>query len=79
MCEHETRSRFLAYLVYRHTGAVTSEDELRRSLGFVLFTERLFASLIDKRIEPYEELCRLISEEIEYSEDNTESIRLEFL
>ena len=60
-------------------GAKT-KTELKLSLGFAFFAERLFASLIrSEGAEMRYELARLISEEIEYSEDNVESIKLEFL
>ena len=76
----EPLSRFLAYLVYRHTGGCESEAELRCALGFAFFTERLFASLLKSEgTKEHIELCRLISEELEYSEDNSESIKLEFV
>ena len=73
-------SRFLAYLIYRHTSSARTKTELKLSLGFAFFAERLFVSLIrSEGAEMRYELARLISEEIEYSEDNVESIKLEFL
>ncbi len=76
----ELLSRFLAYLIYRHTAEAKNEAELRLSLGFAFFTERLFASLIenDSGDECFE-LARIISEELEYSEDNVETLKMEFL
>ena len=67
--------RFLAYFIYRHcTEALDTEDFCSR-LSFCLFCERLFASLIcNKKAETLKEIANLasiISEEIEYSEDNT--------
>ena len=71
----EYLERFLAYLVYRHcTEAVDSEDLCVR-LRFCLFCERLLASLIcttgAETRNKIASLASIISEEIEYSEDNT--------
>ena len=70
--------RFLAYLIYRHcTEAFNAEDFVLR-LSFCLFCERLAASLIvSKRVAllcEITELMSIISEELEYSEDNTEAL-----
>ena len=74
--------RFLAYLIYRHASSAKTESRFRAALGFAFFTERLLASLI-KKLQPQSkndiyEIARVISEEIEYSEENTEAITLEF-
>ena len=69
--------RALAYFVYRHCAEVWDEDELRASLGFCLFCERLVAATVSLCGSVYE-AARIVSEEIEYSEDNTESIKKEF-
>lgn len=71
----EYLKHFLAYFVYRHcTEAIDREDFCIR-LAFCLFCERLFASLIClQKAETLQEiaaLASLISEEIEYSEENT--------
>ena len=70
--------RFLAYLIYRHcTEAFDAEDFVLR-LSFCLFCERLAASLIVS--EGATSLCgiakltSIISEELEYSEENTEAL-----
>lgn len=77
--EHEkSLERFLAYLIYRHASGADTSEELRISLGFCFFLERLLSSLLPSGIEP-QELARIISEEIEYSEENTETIKLEFI
>ena len=67
--------RFFAYLVYRHcTEAIDAEDFAVR-LAFCLFCERLLASLMvtEKAGSLHEvaALASIISEEIEYSDDNT--------
>lgn len=79
--EHEVAlERALAYFVYRHTGGAENVDEWRAGLGFSLFCERLLCSLL-KTIEDISafDAARIISEELEYSEDNTEAIKLEFM
>lgn len=70
--------RFLAYLIYRHcTEAFDAEDFVLR-LSFCLFCERLAASLIvspgASSFGEIAELARIISEELEYSEENTEAL-----
>ena len=51
------------------------EDEYRAALVFCLFCERLFASLIAERgarsLQEIATLASIISEELEYSEENT--------
>ena len=74
--------RALAYFVYRHCAAACDEVDFRASLGLALFLERLFASVIQKEgingVLPATRVARIISEELEYSEENTDAIRLEF-
>ena len=51
-------------------------------MGLSLFCERLLASIAKaegiQNITAFIRLARIVSEEIEYSEDNTEAIRFEF-
>lgn len=67
--------RFLAYLIYRH--CTESEDiaDFSMRLGFCLFCQRLLSSLINSQkansLSEISNLASIISEEIEYSEDNT--------
>jgi len=81
-CE-DCSERALAYFIYRHTGSAESPEQLRLSLGLSLFLERLFTSCMAGIDEPTLDgavlLLRLISEEIEYSEENTEKIKFEFI
>ncbi len=74
--------RALAYFIYRHASSAADEVELREGLALAVFLERLYSSLIkSEKPESVERLAligRTISEEIEYSEDNTESIKIEF-
>ncbi len=79
--EHEyALERALAYFVYRHVGAAQSTEDCRAALGFCLFCERLLCSVLKSGgdISPAE-AARVISEELEYSEDNTEVLKLEFM
>ncbi|MBE6626559.1 MAG: hypothetical protein E7628_05195 [Ruminococcaceae bacterium] len=72
--------RALAYFVYRHCSATADEEEVRATLGFALFCERLLSSLVlYGNPESIVEYARIISEELEYSEENTERIKEEFL
>ncbi|MBR6676607.1 MAG: flagellin lysine-N-methylase [Clostridia bacterium] len=71
--------RALAYFVYRHVTAAQDEDEARAELGLSLFLERLLCSLAKNSPEAdIAELARIVSEELEYSEDNTEALKDEF-
>ncbi len=71
----EYLERFLAYFIYRHSTEAFDADDFSARLSFCLFCERLFASLIcqtaPKSLDELALLARIISEEIEYSEDNT--------
>ena len=70
--------RFLAYLIYRHCTEALDSDDFALRLSFCLFCERLAASLIvsEGALSPCEifELMSVISEELEYSEENTEAL-----
>ena len=70
--------RALAYFVYRHCSEVWDEDELRASLGFCLFCERLIAS-VATLCDSVFDAARIVSEEIEYSVENTDTIKEKFL
>lgn len=71
----EYRERFLAYLIYRHCTEAVDEADFAARLSFCLFCERLLASLIiTEKAEALQDmavLARIISEEIEYSDENT--------
>ena len=73
----ESLERALAYFIYRHTGESIDENDFRMSLGFALFCERLLASMANSDTDIFE-AARIISEELEYSEENTEAIKFEF-
>ena len=74
----EYMERFLAYLIYRHCTEAFDEEDFCSRLAFCLFCERLFASLIcseaAKSLHDVAVLARIISEEIEYSDDNTSAL-----
>lgn len=70
-------SRALAYFIFRHASPAEDAEEFRAAVGFSLFAERLLASMITAGGDPFES-ARILSEEIEYSEDNTEAIKFEF-
>ncbi len=71
--------RALAYFVYRHVTPAADEAEAAAALGFALFCERLLCYLAVKEGgSGIELLARIVSEELEYSEDNTEAIKDEF-
>ena len=70
--------RLLAYFIYRHCTEAYDADDFAARLSFCLFCERLAASLIvaEGASSLYEvaKLASVISEELEYSEDNTEAL-----
>ena len=73
--------RFLAYLIYRHGTKAKDERDFRKAVAFSMFCERLLASLIiktkPKTFDGIIELARIISMEIEYSAENTDSILID--
>lgn len=74
--------RFLAYLVFRHCSIAKDYDNFRARLGFCLLMNRFFESAVSRLASFTEEDCidiaRRLSEEIEYSEDNTDTLIFEF-
>ena len=74
--------RALAYFIYRHASAQETYCDFVAALGFGMFCERLLASLTalepSADFEQAAEYARIISEELEYSEENTEAVKLEF-
>ncbi len=79
--EHEKElERALAYFIYRHCSTAEDEAEFRIGLGFALFCERLLSSMAKNNpATPITDLARILSEEIEYSEDNCEAIKTEIM
>ena len=74
--------RFLVYLVYRHVSAARSYENLLARLGFSLALVGITATVLkrEKRVTKKRlfEVIRLLSSEIEYSEDNTDEIIFEY-
>ena len=66
--------RALAYFVYRHITPSFDEFDFSCRLGLCLFLERLLCSLASKNAADIRLYARIISEEIEYSTDNTDRI-----
>ena len=75
--------RALAYFVFRHLPKASDTEELWAYLGFCLICERLIAFLAYKKgaseLEDFLDVARVVSEELEYSEDNTYAIASEFI
>ena len=73
--KNEYLKRFLAYLIYRHCTESIHDEDFCKRLSFCLFCERLFSSLIcSQKAETLQEIATLasiLSEEIEYSAENT--------
>ncbi len=69
--------RFLAYLILRHASVADSRDNLRARLAFCLLLSEMLENATAGS-EPSEpeiiDIARIISEEIEYSEDNTAAL-----
>ena len=73
--------RFFAYLVFRHISVADSYDNLRARLAFcilLLLVLENFTARGESSFYETVDFARMISEEIEYSEDNTASLIFEF-
>ena len=74
----EYLERFLAYLIYRHCTEAFDAEDFALRLSFCLFCERLAASLVvfegASSLGEVAALASIISEELEYSEENTEAL-----
>ena len=75
--------RALAYFIYRHCAEAENEAEHRNTVGLCLMLERLLASVAAAKgvttaegLIPY---AQALSEELEYSEDNTDTLKTELL
>lgn len=74
-----TLTRALAYFIFRHCSDACDEEAFRRGLGFALFCEQLLISLTQGTHQnDVSDLARTVSEELEYSEDNTDAIKCFF-
>lgn len=74
--------RSLAYFVLRHCSGAASPEDFRSSLGLALLLERILASAAvgcgDYSVDSVAEFARVLSCELEYSEENTDELRFEF-
>ncbi len=75
--------RALAYFAYRHLPKAFDAEEARAYLGFALFSYHLLVSCSVyvgiSGFDDFAELARRVSEELEYSEDNTYLLCSEFI
>ncbi len=67
--------RFFAYLIYRHASTAECERDFRLSVGVALVLERILRALLCVQHLPPVEAVRILSEEIEYCEENVALIR----
>ena len=73
--------RFFAYLIFRHLSVAKDMDNLRARLGFCLLLVSVLENYTAEReIDAFmvADFARIISEEIEYSNDNTDALIFEF-
>lgn len=76
----EYTKRFLAYLIFRHVSVAKHYDGLRASIGFCLLLAGIMEGMLctlPSKLQLASECARVISEEIEYSEDNTSALIFE--
>ena len=66
--------RALAYFIFRHCTDAIDPQELRAALGFALVCERLICTVACE-LGDIELASRIVSEEIEYSTENTDEIK----
>lgn len=77
--DEQALERVLAYLIFRHLTPAEDFEELKASLGFCLFCTQLFCSMMAAHPgHSTADLARILSEELEYSTDNTDTIRSVF-
>ncbi len=70
--------RLLTYFVYRHVSASQSYDNLRARLAFALLSVEMIRYLFERQesisLDTLKAISRAYSEEIEYSENNTDEL-----
>ena len=74
---HEELIRLLAYFIYRHASESFCMEDLRASIGLSLVLT-LIVSAASEKLDIYD-VARIVSKEIEYSEENTELIKSYFV
>ena len=71
--------RFLAYLIFRHLSPAESESDVRTSVALCVLLTRMLegalAGLTKCTVDSVAEIARILSEEIEYCEENTDALR----
>ena len=67
--------RLLAYFIYRHASAAKTRRDFDVLVGVALLLVRLFAAILSRSELTPVSAAVLLSEELEYSEDNLEAIR----
>ena len=67
--------RFFAYLVFRHASAAADLGEFAVAVSLATCLTRVFDALASANDLPPVEYARILSEELEYSEENTAAIR----
>jgi lysine-N-methylase len=67
--------RFFAYLVFRHASAAADLGEFATAVSLATCLTRVFDALASANGLPPVEYARILSEELEYSEENTAAIR----
>ena len=73
ICISAELTRILAYFVYRHTSEACSYDDFCVSLAFSILCTGIISTLSNK--DTINDIARILSEEIEYSQDNIDSIK----
>jgi hypothetical protein len=67
--------RFFAYLIFRHASPAETEATFAAAVSMAGLLTRLFYALMSAGELAPEECARILSEELEYSEENTAAIR----
>ena len=62
--------KLLVYMVYRHMEDGFYDGNIREKLSFAVASDMLIIALCEATSEDITEIARLYSSEIEYSEDN---------
>ncbi len=77
--DKQALERTLAYFIFRHLTPAEDFEDLKASLGFCLFCTNLLCSMMNTH-PGYStaDLARILSEELEYSTDNTDTIKSVF-
>lgn len=72
-CPEEYAERALAYFIFRHASSAQTPMQFRAAVGMALLCERLLCGGVSRGEDAFA-FARVISEEIEYSEDNTAAL-----